>query len=412
MDTLQLSLTCAGSPFVFATPKCIGKPVDFVRILHSSICSEESFDMVQSLQYWRNNMALKLSSADAGCEEKLKSIDDYVPHILLFFNSLKNQPSVRLDAEMIFEWLGSFSSDKKGHRFPDIIFEVIMTLHSKAIQHYCIGRHLLKSDHVQNISNAARNFNAAAGVMDYIASTILPQWITAAKRPPEADIVVCQAMADFFTAESQHMAVAREVLKGGPPSALTVKICIAALRAADEGIDRLETVSRSELCFYSDGPTFNRNFYAALVYYYSGELTRIKDNNVGIALSYFRESLDKINDKFNGIKGNSKAFEAICSQSPTIKDGVLYLLHIIETSKATATRENEMIYFQPVPAGRDLPPLPTGILVMPKKMYSPVFNESIIMLRFDGSRYTIPVGTRWTPTIAVVPSAPPSYFSP
>jgi hypothetical protein len=59
-----------------------------------------------------------------------------------------------------------------------------------------------------------------------------------------------------------------------------------------------------------------------------------------------------------------------------------------------------------VPIQRDLPSLPTGILVMARKMYNPPADETITMFKYQEERSKIPVGTRWVPIIAVTPSAP------
>lgn len=367
--------------------------------------------MSLALYRTRHKMATHLSSSDVGLEEKIKSVNEYLIYILPFFNSLKNQPAVRLDSLMMFEWIGAFSGDRKSQKFPDVIFEVAMTLHTKAVLHYCLGRHVFKADPIHNFAAAAQNFQSAAGVMDYMATILLPQWLTAAKRPAEADINVCRAMADFFTADTQFMAVVKESLKGGDVGPLTIKLCVSALRTVDEGLDRFETIRKDDLCFGSDIPLFNRTFYAALAYFYSGEAARLKDDNVGIALGYYREAISRANDITAGGKENLAKLDRMSTTSPFLREGVQHLLNSIRTSTASASRDNDMIFFQPVPIQRDLPSLPTGILVMARKMFNPPADEAITIFKYDEERSKIPVGTRWVPIVAVIPSAPPAYES-
>jgi hypothetical protein len=361
--------------------------------------------MSAALYRTRHKMATHLSSTDVGLEEKIKSVNEYLIYILPFFNSLKNQPAVRLDSLMLFEWIGAFSGDRKSQKFPDVIFEVAMTLHAKSVLHYCLGRQVFKADPIHNFAVAAQNFQTAAGVMDYMATILLPQWLTAVKRPAEADIIVCRAMADFFTADTQYMAVVKESMKGGDVGPLTIKLCVSALRTVDEGLDRFETIRKDELCFGSDIPLFNRTFYAALAYFYSGEAARLKDDNVGIALGYYREAISRVNDITTG-KENLAKLDRMSTTSPFLRDGIQHLLNSIRTSMASASRDNDMIFFQPVPIQRDLPSLPTGILVMARKMYNPPADETITMFKYQEERSKIPVGTRWVPIIAVTPSAP------
>lgn len=362
--------------------------------------------MTAALHRTRQTMASHLPSPDYGLEEKIKSVDEYLIYIIPFFNSLKNQPAVRLDAQMLFEWIGAFSGDRKAQKFPDVIFEVVMTLHAKAVLHYCFGRQVFKADPMHNFAIAGQNFQAAAGVMDYLAVILLPQWLNSVKKPAEADINLCRAMADFFTADTQFMAVVKDSLKGGDVGALTIKLCVSALRTVDEGLDRFEKIRKEELCFSSEIPLFNRTLYAALAYFYSGEAARLKDDNVGVALGYYREALARANDITNNSKDNLAKLDRMSVHSPFIREGIQHLVNCIRTSMASASRDNDMIFFQPVPIQRDLPSLPIGILVMARKMYNPLGDEAITIFQYEAERSKIPVGTRWVPTVAVVPPAP------
>ena len=357
-------------------------------------------------------MVTRLTTKDKALLEIIESVDHYLSILLPFFNSLKNQTSVRLDAEMIFEWVGSFSNNKIAQRFPDVIFEVAMTLHTKAILHYNLAKQLLYSDPTGNLPVAGQHLHAAAGVMDYLASVLLPQWINSTKRPPEANASVCKAMADLFTAETQHMVVAKKALDGGVASMLTVKLCVSALRVVDEGLDRFESINKEEICFGLYNPIFNRTFYAALVYFYSGEVARTKNNDVGIALGYYRESLVRVKDLSTGTKERVLRYDRLCAEYPFVKAGVRYLESAIETSTALAKRDNDMIFFQPVPGHRDLPSLPEGVLVMVRKMYNPPAVDGVILFTFDATRARIPVGTRWVPPAIVASSAPPAPVIP
>ena len=411
MNLNSFSLTCAGPTYKFSLPRASGKPVDFIKILHSSVCSEESYNMTQTLHNTRLNMVTRLATKDKALMEIIDSVDKYLLVLHPFFNSLKNQTSVRLDAEMAFEWLGSFSNTKVAQRFPDVIFEVAMTLHTKSILHYNLAKQLLYLDPVGNLPVAGQHLHAAAGVMDYLGSVLLPQWINSAKRPPEVTVSVCKAMADLFTAETQHMVVAKKALDGGVVSMLTVKLCISALRVVDEGLDRFESISKEDLCFGLYNPIFNRTFYAALAYFYSGEVARLKDD-VGIALGYYRESMVRVKDLSTGTKERVLRFDRLCTEYPFIRGGVRFLENAIETSNALAKRDNDMIFFQNVPVHRDLPALPEGILVMVRKMYSPPPVDGIVLFTFDATRASIPVGTRWVPPAIVTSSAPPASAMP
>ena len=397
MNMTSFSMTCGGAPLVIPIPTCGSKPIDFVKIFHSSICSKDSFELVGRLYNSRKNLASQLLSSGSSLSDKLHSVDDYILYIMPFFSSMKSQGSVRLDMEMIFEWTGSFSPGRKSEKFPDIIYEVAMVLHTKAVLHHCLGRQLLYSDPTNNIAAAGQNFHIAAGIMDYLASILLPQWTTTAKRPIETNIIFCRAMREFFTAEAQQMAVVKETQKlGGSLSSLMARICIAVLRATDEGMDHLDHLPKESYVFPTEIMIFNRTFYASLAYFYSGELARLKGEAVGLASAYYQQSLLRLNDVSTGTKENIDKLNKLSNGSPFVVEGIQHLRTTINSMKSNVDRDNNTIYFQEVPGYRDLPSLPTAVFVMPKKMYEPPVAASITIFTYDEKRKSIALGTAWT----------------
>ena len=395
----SFSMTCGGAPLVIPIPTCGSKPIDFVKIFHSSICSRDAYELVGRLYNSRKKLASQLLSSSSSLSEKIHSVDDYILYVIPFFNSMKSQGSVRLDMEMIFEWTGSLSPGRKSEKFPDIIYEVAMVLHTKAVLHHCLGRQLLYSDPTNNVAAAGQNFHTAAGIMDYLASILLPQWTTTAKRPIETNILFCRALREFFTAEAQQMAVVKETQKmGGSLSSLMARICIAVLRATDEGMDHLDQIPKESHAFPTEITIFNRTFYASLAYFYSGELARLKGDAVGLASAYYQQSLLRLNDLSAGTKENIDKFNKLSNSSTFIIEGIQHLRMTINSMKSGVDRDNNTIYFQEVPGYRDLPSLPTGVFVMPKKMYEPPVTAGIIIFTYDEKRKSIALGTEWIPS--------------
>ena len=401
MSTASFSIACAGPWYDFPVPKSGSKIVDFVKIFHSSISSTESYELIGRLHLARKYMVSQLVSTDASNAEKLHSVNDYIVYLVPFFNSMKNQGSVRLDAEMMFEWTGAFSAKRTSTSFPDIIFEVAMVLHTKSVLHHRLGRQMLYSDPTNNVAVAGQNFHEAAGIMDYLATILLPQWTNTAKRNMECNIQFCKGMGDIFTSEAQQMAVMKETQKvSGSVSSLMARLCVSVLRTTDEGMDHFDKVPREEYSFPMEYPLFTRTFFAALAYYYTGELSRLKGDEAGVALGYYRESLLRINDLATGSKEHNDKYQKLCLYFPYVREGVQHFISTVNSNKVIVERDNNMVFFQEVPSYRDLPSLPTGILVMPRKLYSPPINENIIVFTYDEKRISIPLGTLWTPPIS------------
>jgi hypothetical protein len=358
MSLPSFYLVCAGPHIVFRSPNCGTQiDIDYQRIFHSSICSVVSHRLVTSLTNTRRSMAARLSAPGTSIQEKLDSVNEYIPHILKLFHSLKNQAPVRLDAGMMFEWKGSFSVNGAPCKFPEIIYEVAMTLHAKAVLHYNLGCYLLSLDLNSNLSSAGQHFLSAAGIMEYLASHLLPQWLSQLQivRPPETNATICRAMADLFQGEAQQLAVVKAMQKpGGTSNAILTKLCVAVLRIFDQGMDALQIANGINTAIDAHIPYFNRTFYAALSYYYNAEFYRLKEEpepQTGIALGLFRESKSRIDDL--GLidkKTMTSILQNLSARSPFIRDGVQYLLNNIMQNNAVAEKDNRLIFFQPVPA--------------------------------------------------------------
>jgi hypothetical protein len=248
--------------------------------------------------------------------------------------------------------------------------------------------------------------------MEYLASHLLPQWLSQSQiiKPPETNTTICRAMADLFQGEAQQLAVVKAMQKpGGTSNAIITKLCVAVLRIFDQGMDALQIASDIKITIDAHIPYFNRTFYAALSYYYNAEFYRLKEEpepQTGIALGLFRESRTRINDlSIVDTKTKTSILQNLSAKNPLLREGVQYLLNNIMQSNAVAEKDNRLIFFQAIPGNNECPPLPFGALVMIRKLYHVAEDEEIVNFTFDPDRSKIPLGTMWTPPL---PSPPPS----
>ena len=260
-------------PLRFRLPLC--KPANFEGAFKSSTSSShESRTLVQNLKIFRDQMIHALSTPDVPMSGKIVAVETYVPLLFSLFSSLDRQQRVPLDMVLQFEWKGSFSLPTETYKFPEIIFDIAMTLHTLAILHHCAAWESLHHDYENNITSAGQHFLKSAGIMDYLSDDLLPLWVIppglSPQRPIETDVGVCKAMKEYFTAEAQAMCCAKAIAKeGGTPSNIMTKICIAVLRLLDRCLDALRATPVLRLGFemeavyfnrYQPHPTFNRTF--------------------------------------------------------------------------------------------------------------------------------------------------------
>ena len=153
-------------PLRFRLPVC-KHTTDFVRSFQASTAHHpESRALVERLTACRARVAYVLSAADVKIPEKVEAVQQYLPPLFALFHSLNRQDRVLLDVPLMFEWRGAFCfSPETFTKFPEVIYEVLMTLHALAILHHCQAWEALSASFVNNVSYAGQQFLASAGIM-------------------------------------------------------------------------------------------------------------------------------------------------------------------------------------------------------------------------------------------------------
>jgi hypothetical protein len=375
-------------PLRFRLPVC-KHTTDFVRSFQASTAHHpESRALVERLTACRARVAYVLTAADVKIPEKVEAVQQYLPPLFALFHSLNRQDRVLLDVPLMFEWRGAFCfSPETFTKFPEVIYEVLMTLHALAILHHCQAWEALSASFVNNLSYAGQQFLASAGIMEYMATDLIPMWVSSASpsvRPAETDLNVCLCMKELFTAEAQMMCC----IKAAPSSSagIMTKLTVAVIRLVDKGIDLLRHVPNVRLGFDTDVAFFNRGFFSSLVYYYQAEAMRANDETCGVALGYYREARGRLHDLCDVPFAATKVslFSKYAPLTPALRGGVNHLSGLLTTKSAAAERDNNLIFFQAVPAAGELPPLPDGAYLMVCKKYLPPPDSDAKVYAFGG----------------------------
>ena len=113
----------------FRMPIC--KPTtDFTASLKSSMGTPEAAQLVQSLTDARSEMISTYQSSST-IEVKIKAVENYIPLLYRLLESVNATDKLTLDKELTFEWLGAISNKGEYFKSHDILFELIMVLHTK-----------------------------------------------------------------------------------------------------------------------------------------------------------------------------------------------------------------------------------------------------------------------------------------
>jgi hypothetical protein len=366
------------SLYKFRIPLCKNNgQVDYQASFVSSSGSEDAKNLCSNLNAARKQLLIELASASPSQNLRLSCIDAYLPLLSILISSLNSQPPVTIERQLSFEWYGAFANGptvvySQSH---ELIFELSMVLHTKAVIHYLYAYELLQGDIGTNLQVAGQNLRTAAGILRYMANVLLPKWAAGPQgkgsRPPEVDEAVCLAYAELFTASAQQMAFVKALTKiGGSPPGILCKVGIGVVSIITGNYDPVRLLPEVKHHY-----SVLREFYKGLAYRYQAEISSM-NNDKGIAIGYCNESLRHLQVQSGktyqiavvGLPSDSNKAHAAPGN---LKAALAVLVAEVEGIKVAAEKENKIIYFSAVPAFDDLPPLPAAALIMQPTEFIP-----------------------------------------
>lgn len=389
-------------------PRC--KDSDFLASFKTTMtCSKEATDLITKISMTRTAMSQELSVIPHGSSNlipiyssKIEKIDAYLPHIGQLIYSLNNQEAVKIDAVLVFSWLGGIGhhtneSDPSSYfSFRDLAFDVVSALSAKAMFHFRLGLAHISDNAAAGVGKAGQSFAISAGIMQYLLTHSLPAWISLQREPlvskqqkipAECRPSVCEALLHLFHSYSAACTAFKAMQppaagtssaggKSLPPPALLAKLCRAvavtsasAVAAMTKAIEDGKARKLPPSCLFDPAllthAKFNRDFYTSLASYYHAEAL-IATNTVGKAIGFLKVA-----------KSLLSSLQTIAKQSGSglqhLVGGVTFALERVVVLESNSERENSLIYFQPAPppTAALLDELPEPVYVVPIKTYEP-----------------------------------------
>jgi BRO1-like domain len=182
----------------------------------------------------RTQLQAALSASTISGERVDAEAARYQPFLSQILLTCQVQPEVaRLDERLLFTWssgLESTSEKPTEYASEALMYDVVMVIACRGLAKAATAT---EASVAGDFAAANREYNAAAGIIQFLAHDHLPKWIAKgtnvedAKLPTEASIGVCEAMTQLFLANAQQMAVSLLLLKPGTPNySLLSKLCL------------------------------------------------------------------------------------------------------------------------------------------------------------------------------------------
>jgi hypothetical protein len=272
-------------------PPLIKDPVDFKACFHSSVGTEQSYHFITLLTESRDKFRLALCNYSP-LNQTLQLLDEYLPLLWQLLDSLDRQPPVRLDSGLRFTWKGSISILPEYFSYNQVIFELILALHSKGTLLSNLAREMVNSD-PGSVNSAAKFLREASSVMNFLSINLIPRWnvvLESSLKPPECSSEYAKFLSDYFLACS-HQLVVGKALQGPPPSSkLMTALCLNVVRSLEFSIDFLTRHCVSEIGRTDSRLAIHiaiqREFFYSLVYsYQADEFYSKTETGIAIALA-------------------------------------------------------------------------------------------------------------------------------
>lgn len=362
----------------FRMPIC--KPTtDFTASFKSSIGSPDAAQLVQSLTAARSEV-ISTYQSNSTIEMKIKAVESYIPYLYRLLESMNATQKLTLDKELTFEWLGAISNKGEYFKSHDVLFELIMVLHTKAIFHAIAAFNLVTVDPVTFVTESGKHLLEAASIMNLLAGNISSgtwkrQFNRRLPNPPEACEHVCGGMALMFKGQAQSMAFVKSTTSGAAPATIKARLAVGVINTMTGAFNTLCGAPEG-LSLYSDYLThihITRQVYAALAYMHAAQ-AYIDKTEVGNAIAFCEAAKSRLVQQKANVRPvwSAAGLPKFTGSYVELGYAAAYLTDAINQMQKQAEQDNKFVYFQPVPgpnssnstAGLPLPDLPLEASVM------------------------------------------------
>ncbi|KAJ1419006.1 BRO1-like domain-containing protein [Ochromonadaceae sp. CCMP2298] len=360
--------------FVFALPTC--RPFDLGVCYASSTGTEDSAAFVQALGKSRMEVSILLNNMSS-LEDKLASLNTYLVHALRLHELYTRSPeSVKVDRDPEYIWRGCMTlPTEQILRTNDVLYEVMMLLHTKALVLHNLAKSLVDTDPLAFVADAGKHLLEASSIMTYLGDNISSdKWKRSFSRrlpnPRELNEHICYALAATFKAHAQALSFAK-TLSASAPDSIKARLCVGvsstcaaamqSLSQAEGGLPASSALTTHLHC--------TRQLYLAMAHYHQAQ-AYLEKKEVGNSIAYCRTARSHLAEQAKAVKIAWTAVGLPKTASRELGPMLVYLGEVIAVTDKAANQDNNFVYFQVTPGPTETPPLPLEASVMNPPRYA------------------------------------------
>ena len=381
----------------FKVPR-ITRDVSFATSFATTGRSDKTRKLLRQADDARERLRDAVNSPTVVSAERcLSESKRYQPLIHSILLSCKVQPEqARLDERLIFEWKSGIEHKPTAFRSEAMMYDLVLC---GACEGLGQAARATERSVAGEFAEASRAYAAAAGIFEFLATDLLPQWIAKGnsatsvdehkKLPAECHPATAQALATLFMANGQQMAVATVLIKPGQPNyGLLGKLCLGIVEQLDEFVslmrrEAFEQMARLDPDFFTL-IALQTSVQKSLTLYFQARHQWDQDHH-GLAIALLSEATVALRERphaaADGVPDVTKQ-PALAALAPDLRDVRGHMALLLRSWE----KDNSSVFFAAVPqrVGADQK-LREGLQMKKKTEYRLEEAEPVLLVMPDGA---------------------------
>lgn len=333
-----------------------GRDSSFVNSMRTVGTHEKTQAVLKKADTARKYLVKVVAADPVPHKTTILAAQKYIPLMNQILLTCRVQPeAARLDERLYFEWRSGIENGKSFFKSEAMMYEVVMVVAVEAMSTAGLGCDLCTEG---DFAGASREFKKAAGIFEYMNSSLLPNWIARGtdvvqqSMPAEASLGVTLAFKTLFSAIGQQMAVATVLMKPGTPNySLVAKLCLGIADYFEVFVDTLRSKAplvqeKMDEHFFTL-VTFQIQLQKALTSYFMARNIWDSNGDYGLAITMMNEAREMLKTRDSPTSSGLPKISAKSPLKALEADLSAVKIHITDVLRSWE-KDNSTIYFSKV----------------------------------------------------------------
>eukprot|EP00903_Cladosiphon_okamuranus_P015926 g14711.t1 len=356
---------------VYRFPLPATKLIAFTKCFADNLGAEETSKSISSMEQARDDLANELASGTPNYSQAVAGATRYCPLIAHVLRSLEKADDVVYLAEPLkFTWATGLGERPRQDWIENeaVVWDKCMVLAAQALSYADTVYNMLEDSEGSKYNEAGVHLRTAAGIFERLHKVELPRWVGETSEKPrlvEAEPAICEGLVQFCLAEAQQMAIGKALVAGTTPKTLLARLCEGVRRMLEDGVAAMRKGGSSSAYKKLDSPflvhiSFQQCMFRGLAYRFLAENAWAKDE-YGVGLAYMIQACKYVEERRDAV---SVGLPPLAGPLRNIANDLKTLQGEFRQLRDTYAKENNSIYYEPVPELDMLDPLPQPVVMM------------------------------------------------